>query len=154
MSSASCSSSSLKVHRLEENGYIGVVPKRGTQYAAGLDLFSPIDAVIFPSDRMLIKLNISIELPVGTFGHILPRSGLALKNGIHVGAGVIDSDYRGNVGVLLFNLSDQPFNIFKGDRIAQLVVQKYEMIEPEEVVDMVDMSTTERGNGGFGSTGN
>lgn len=149
-SSSTCSES-LKVICLQENGYVGVVPKRGTPYAAGLDLFSPIDAVIFPSERMLIKLNISIELPVGTFGHILPRSGLALKNGIHVGAGVIDSDYRGNLGVLLFNLSDQPFNIFKGDRIGQLVVQKYEMIEPEEVSNM---SSTERGQGGFGSTGN
>lgn len=142
--------SSLKVVLLEENGF---VPKRGTEYSAGLDLFSPVDAVIFPSQRMLIKLNISIELQVGTFAHILPRSGLALKNGIHVGAGVIDSDYRGNVGVLLFNLSDQPFNILRGDRIAQMVVQKYEMIEPE-LVNNVSLSSTERGSGGFGSTGN
>ena len=140
--------SSLKVVRLEDNSF---VPKRGTEHSAGLDLFSPIDAVIFPSERMLIKLNISIELPVGTFGHILPRSGLALKNGIHIGAGVIDSDYRGNVGVLLFNLSDQPFNIFKGDRIAQMVIQKYEILEPEEV--NMSLSSTDRGSGGFGSTG-
>jgi dUTP pyrophosphatase len=140
---------SLKVLRLEDNSF---VPRRGTEYAAGLDLFSPIDAVIFPSDRMLIKLNISIELPIGTFGHILPRSGLALKNGIHVGAGIIDSDYRGNVGVLLFNLSDQPFNIFKGDRIAQLVIKRYEILEPEEVNN--SLSSTDRGVGGFGSTGN
>lgn len=139
----------LKVVRLDDNSFI---PKRGTEYSAGLDLFSPIDAVILPSERMLIKLNISIELPVGTFGHILPRSGLALKNGIHVGAGVIDSDYRGNVGVLLFNLSDQPFNIFKGDRIAQMVIQKYEILEPEEA--SVSLSSTDRGVGGFGSTGN
>jgi dUTP pyrophosphatase len=142
--------SSLKVVVLEENGF---VPKRGTEYSAGLDLFSPVDAVIFPAQRMLIKLNISIELQVGTFAHILPRSGLALKNGIHVGAGVIDSDYRGNVGVLLFNFSDQPFNITKGDRIAQMVIQKYEMIDPEEVNNF-SLSSTDRGAGGFGSTGN
>jgi len=141
--------SSLKVIRLENNSYI---PKRGTEHSAGLDLFSPIDTTILPSERMLVKLNISIELPHGTFGHILPRSGLALKNGIHIGAGVIDSDYRGNVGVLLFNLSDQPFNIVKGDRIAQMLIQNYVILEPEEVSTF--MSSTERGVGGFGSTGN
>jgi dUTP pyrophosphatase len=141
---------SLKVIRLEDNGFL---PKRGTEYSAGLDLFSPIDAVILPSQRLLIKLNISIELQVGTFGHILPRSGLALKNGIHIGAGVVDSDYRGNIGVLLFNLSDQTFNILKGDRIAQMVIQKYEVIEPEEV-NSFSLSSTDRGVGGFGSTGN
>ena len=139
----------LKVTRIED----GYLPKRGTEYSAGLDLFSPIDTVVMPSQRLLIKLNISIELPVGTFGHILPRSGLALKNGIHIGAGVIDCDYRGNVGVLLFNLSDKPFTIVRGDRIAQLVIQKYEICEPEEVLNE-SLSVTERGVGGFGSTGN
>jgi dUTP pyrophosphatase len=85
-----------------------------------------------------------------TFGHILPRSGLSLKNGIHIGAGVIDSDYRGNLGVLLFNLSNEHFYFSRGDRIAQLVVKKYEKVEVEEVFDS---TTTERGSGGFGSTG-
>jgi dUTP pyrophosphatase len=146
--------SPLKVRLIEDNNNsVGYIPKRGTEYSAGLDLFSPIDTIVMPLERLLIKLNISIELPVGTFGHILPRSGLALKNGIHVGAGVIDCDYRGNVGVLLFNLSDKPFNIVRGDRIAQLVIQKYEICEPEEVVNE-SLSVTERGVGGFGSTGN
>jgi dUTP pyrophosphatase len=88
-------------------------------------------------------------LPVQTFGHILPRSGLALKNGIHVGAGVIDQDYRGNVGVLLFNLGSEPFTIKKGDRIAQMVIKKYESVEIVEG----GLSSSSRGDGGFGSTG-
>ncbi len=138
---------SLKVRRLDDNSFI---PKRGTPYAAGLDLFSPVDSVLLPSERLLVKLNISIELVPGTYGHILPRSGLSLKNGIHIGAGVIDSDYRGNVGVLLFNLSNEPFVINRGDRIAQLVVKKYECVEPEEVYESTE---TERGSCGFGSTG-
>ena len=138
---------SFKVRRLNNTSFI---PKRGTPFSAGLDLFSPIDAVIMCGERLLVKLDISLELESGTFGHILPRSSLALKNGIHIGAGVIDSDYRGNVGVLLFNLSNEPFRISRGDRIAQLVVKRYEIIEPEEVFDS---SETERGMGGFGSTG-
>jgi dUTP pyrophosphatase len=138
---------SFKVRRLDDDGFI---PKRGTEQSAGLDLFSPIDLSLPPNQRILVKLNISIELPNGTFGHILPRSSLSLKNGIHVGAGVIDSDYRGNVGVLLFNLSDEVFNINRGDRIAQLVIKRYELLEPEEVYES---SSTERGDGGFGSTG-
>jgi dUTP pyrophosphatase len=138
---------SLKVLRLSDKGFI---PKRGTPYSAGLDLFSPIDTEVQPGSRLLVKLDISIELYDGTFGHILPRSGLSLKNGIHIGAGVIDSDYRGNVGVLLFNLSNDTFVINRGDRIAQLVVKKYEMVEPEEIFEN---SETGRGDGGFGSTG-
>lgn len=138
---------SLKVLRLSDKGFL---PKRGTPYSAGLDLFSPIDTEVQPGSRLLVKLDISIELYDGTFGHILPRSGLSLKNGIHIGAGVIDSDYRGNVGVLLFNLSNDTFVINRGDRIAQLVVKKYEMVEPEEIFEN---NETGRGDGGFGSTG-
>jgi dUTP pyrophosphatase len=137
----------LKIKKLTENAYI---PVRSSEYAAGLDLFSPIDTLINPGERQLIKLDISIKLDSYTYGHILPRSGLALKHGIHVGAGIIDSDYRGNVGVLLFNLSDSPFVISKGDRIAQMVVKKYEYLIPLEV-DQLD--ETLRGSGGFGSTG-
>jgi dUTP pyrophosphatase len=138
---------SLKVRRLDDDAFL---PKRGTPYSAGLDLFSPIDFYLPPMQRVLIKLNISVELPDGTYGHILPRSSLSLKNGIHIGAGVIDSDYRGNVGVLLFNLSNEVFNVNRGDRIAQLVIKRYESLDPEEVYES---SSTERGDGGFGSTG-
>jgi dUTP pyrophosphatase len=126
-----------------------ILPTYGTEYAAGLDLYSPTDAIIPSNTRLLVKLDISIELPVQTFGHILPRSGLALKHGIHVGAGVIDQDYRGNVGVLLFNLGNEPFVVRKGDRIAQMVVKKFESVEVIEG----GVKETKRGDGGFGSTG-
>jgi dUTP pyrophosphatase len=138
---------SLKVKKLSE---FAQIPTRGTNFAAGLDLYSPIDLQILPGTRDLIKLDISVEFPDGMYAHILPRSGLALKNGIHVGAGVVDSDYRGNVGVLLFNLSDKPFTINRGDRIAQMVIKKYEMLQVEEVEEQTESS---RGVGGFGSTG-
>lgn len=137
----------LLVRKLSDDSFL---PKRGTPYAAGLDLFSPINATIQPGERLLIKLDISIELENGTYGHILPRSSLSLKNGIHVGAGIIDSDYRGNIGVLLFNLSSDIFQINRGDRIAQLIIKKYEMAETEEIFES---TFTERGSGGFGSTG-
>jgi dUTP pyrophosphatase len=138
---------SLKVLRLNDDS---ILPSRGTKHSAGLDLFSPLSIDVSPMERMLIKLNISIELPNGTYGHILPRSGLSLKNGIHIGAGVIDSDYRGNVGVLLFNLSNEVFHVNKGDRIAQMVIKRYESLDVEEIFSNTE---TERGNGGFGSTG-
>jgi len=126
------------------------LPTYGSKEAAGMDLYSPVDAVIPSMTRQLIKLDISIELPPYTFGHVLPRSGLALKHGIHVGAGVIDSDYRGNVGVLLFNFGEQPFEVKKGDRIAQLVVKPYVRVN---VVEEDELKESDRGVGGFGSTG-
>jgi len=137
----------IKVKRLSVDSFL---PTRGSEYAAGLDLYSPIDAFINPGERLLIKLDISIEIPQCTYAHICPRSGLSLKHGIHVGAGIIDSDYRGNVGVLLFNLSNEQFNIKKGDRIAQMIVKKYEHVSVQESDELND---SVRGTGGFGSTG-
>lgn len=130
----------LPVFRLSEKA---ILPTYGSEYAAGLDLYSPTDAIIQPNNRLLVKLDITIELPVQTFGHILPQSGLALKHGIHVGTGVIDQDYRGNVGVLLFNLGDEAFEIKRGDRIAQMVVKKFESVEVVEG----GLKGTKRGNG-------
>jgi dUTP pyrophosphatase len=129
-----------------------IVPKRGSAYAAGLDLFTPTSGVVDPGKRLLVKLDIAIELPQGTFGHILPRSGLALKNGIHIGAGVIDEDYRGNVGVLLFNLGEEPYVFNAGDRIAQLVVKPYMRVNVFEN-DTNVLTESQRGSGGFGSSG-
>ena len=114
---------SLIVSKLSVNG---IIPKRGSNHAAGLDLYSPISATIQPLQRLLVPLDIAIELQEGTFGHILPRSGLALKNGIHIGAGVI--------------------------RIAQLVVKSYEKVDVAEK-NNEELSTTLRGDGGFGSSG-
>ena len=126
------------------------LPTRATVGSAGYDLYSPDSGTIQPMERLLIPLHISIQLPVGTYGQIAPRSGLALKYGIQVGAGVIDEDYRGNVGVLLFNVSDKPFEFKKGDRVAQLIVKSYKSPEIKQV-EQLDESN--RGDGGFGSSG-
>jgi dUTP pyrophosphatase len=126
------------------------LPTRATLGSAGYDLYSPESGIIEPMQRLLIPLHISIQLPVGTYGQIAPRSGLALKHGIQVGAGVIDEDYRGNVGVLLFNVSDKPFEYKKGDRVAQLIVKPYTSPEIQQV-EQLDES--KRGDNGFGSSG-
>ena len=126
-----------------------IAPTRGSYLAAGLDLYTPISGTVLPQQRLLVPLDISIQLPIGTYGHILPRSGLALKHGIHIGAGVVDEDYRGNVSVLLMNLGEQPFTFQEGDRIAQMVIKKYESVNViESIVD-----DSQRGAGGFGSSG-
>lgn len=104
--------------------------------------------------RLLFHL-LSIKIIIYFFFIFIlaPRSGLALKNGIDVGAGVIDYDYRGNVGVILFNHNDSEFVVKEGDRIAQLILEKIVMADPVEVAADEDLPSTERGSGGFGSTG-
>ena len=97
-----------------------------------------------------MKTGISIAVPDGCYGRIAPRSGLAVKNYIDVGAGVIDADYRGEVGVVLFNHYDEDFHIKKGDRFAQLIL---EQIKTPPVKETADLPSTERGEIGFGSTG-
>lgn len=126
------------------------LPTRATLGSAGYDLYSPDSGTIHPMQRLLLPLHISIQLPVGTYGQIASRSGLALKYGIQVGAGVIDEDYRGNVGVLLFNVSDKPFVYQKGDRVAQLIVKSYESPTIQQVEQLEE---SKRGDGGFGSSG-
>lgn len=112
--------------------------------------FSAMDIEIPAKDKALVPLDISISIPRGTYGRIAPRSGLAVKNFVDVGAGVIDYDYRGPVHVLLFNFSNQKFSVTKGDRIAQLIIEK---IALPEVVIVDQLDDSERGAGGFGSTG-
>ena len=124
---------------------------KGSEQAAGYDLMSVAETVVPSKGKALISTGIAMAIPVGNYGRIAPRSGLAAKNFIDVGAGVIDSDYRGEVKVLLFNFSDTDFKISKGDRIAQLIVEKYTRTDIEEVEG--DLDATERGEGGFGSTG-
>ncbi|XP_008479744.2 deoxyuridine 5'-triphosphate nucleotidohydrolase isoform X3 [Diaphorina citri] len=137
----------LKFSKVSENAF---APHKGSDKAAGYDLRSAYDYVVPARGKELIKTDISIELPPGCYGRIAPRSGLAWKNHIDVGAGVIDEDYRGNVGVVLFNHSDQDFKVNKGDRIAQLICQRIEYPVLQEVTNL---NNTERGAGGFGSTG-
>jgi len=128
-----------------------VLPLRGSAQAAGYDLYAAHDATIYSLSRVLVKTNISMAIPEGYYGRIAPRSGLAFKNGIDVLAGVIDSDYRGDIGVILFNTSTtQEFKVKQGDRIAQIIIEKcYDIYWDLEN----EANQTERENAGFGSTG-
>ena len=98
----------------------------------------------------MVQTDLQIQLPEGCYGRIAPRSGLALKHHIDIGGGIVDEDYRGNLGVILYNHSDVPFTVSRGDRIAQLICQQicYPKLEEVKV-----LSITERGDRGFGSTG-
>ena len=127
-----------------------VVPKRGSEGAAGLDLSSVVDTVIPPHGKMSIATGVAIRLPQGVYGRIAPRSGLAYKKHIGVGAGVIDPDFTGELQVVLFNHAKEDFVISKGDRIAQLVLEKYSDVP---CVEVDELPSTERGDKGFGSTG-
>ncbi len=118
---------------------------------AGADLRSAVSVIVPARGKALVATGIRIALPLGVVGLVWPRSGLAVKNGIDSGAGVIDSGYRGEVKVLLFNHSDVDFKIEPGDRIAQLLAIKHETLQFEAVDNLEE---TERGDGGFGSTGN
>jgi len=139
--------SKLLIKRLSEKARL---PTRGSHFSAGYDLYSAETKVIPARGKALVDTQISIAVPVGTYGRVAPRSGLASKFMIDTGAGVIDADYRGVVFVLLFNLSDKDFQVQEGDRIAQLIIEK---IETPEVLEVDDLDETLRGTGGFGSTG-
>ena len=130
------------------------LPQYATALSAGLDLRANLeeDITLQPMERRLVPTGLSIALPEGYEAQVRPRSGLALKHGITLlnTPGTIDADYRGEIGVIMVNLSDTPFNIADGDRTAQLVIARYEQAE-WEAVEALD--STERGDGGFGHTG-
>ena len=131
------------------------LPAYETVNSAGMDLRAYLpdgELVIKPKQRALVPTGLYMEIPVGYEGQVRPRSGLAIKSGITVlnSPGTIDADYRGEVKVILINLSDADFVIKSGDRIAQLVIAKCEQME---IVKVETLSETERGSGGFGHTG-
>ena len=130
------------------------VPNYGTEAAAGVDLraFIEQDILIRPMQRILIKTGLFMEIPVGYEAQVRPRSGLAIKKGITVlnSPGTIDADYRGEIMVILINLSNEDFMVKSGDRIAQMVIAAHEQANWKLVETLDD---TERGAGGFGSTG-
>ena len=130
------------------------LPQYATEQSAGLDLRADIDEpiVLHPMERRLIKTGLHIALPEGYEAQVRPRSGLALKHGITVlnSPGTIDADYRGEVCVLLVNLSQDDFTINAGERIAQMVVARHEQVE---WVTVGRLDETERGTGGYGHTG-
>tara|TARA_X000000368_G_scaffold112412_1_gene87650 strand:+ start:38 stop:472 length:435 start_codon:yes stop_codon:yes gene_type:complete len=130
------------------------LPAYESAASAGMDLRAQLDSpiVLEPLERGIVKTGLFIELPVGVEAQVRPRSGLAIKKGVTVlnAPGTIDADYRGEIGVILINLSNKPFTINHGDRIAQLVIAKHETItwKPAE-----KLSDSDRGTAGFGSTG-
>ena len=142
----------MKVALINKSKY--PAPAYATAHAAGLDLRADIEESIELKslERVLVPTGLFMELPVGTEAQIRPRSGLAFKNGITVlnTPGTIDADYRGEIKVLLVNLSNEPFTIEPGERIAQMVVAKHEQVEWEQ---QNELSESDRGAGGFGSTG-
>jgi dUTP pyrophosphatase len=128
----------------------GRLPRYGSDGAAGADLHASEALVIASGERAAVPTAIHVELPPGHVGLVWPRSGLALRHGIDTLAGVIDSDYRGEVRVVLVNHGREPFRIEPGDRVAQLLVQR---VERAVFVAEDALGETERGTGGFGSTG-
>jgi len=139
----------LQVQKLNPDA---ILPVRANSGSAGYDLVAYTETVVYPGNRTVVPLGIALKLPEGTYGRIAPRSGLAVKHGLDVLAGVVDPDYTGEVKVVLFNTDfHTPFVIHPGYKIAQLILEK--CVTPEiheiETIDLV----TERGEGGFGSTG-
>lgn len=140
-------SDSLFVKLLNSNAR---APSRQTSGAAGYDVFSSHDVVVPSCGRMRVDTGVAIALPEGTYGRLAPRSSLAYYGGIDIGGGVIDYDYRGEISIIVFNHSGLPFEVKKGDRIAQLIIERI-ATPPVVIVDTLD--ETKRGEGGFGSTG-
>lgn len=142
----------MQVKIINTSGH--ALPNYETLGAAGMDLRASLieEVVLKPLQRAIIPTGLYIELPLGYEAQVRPRSGMAAKFGITVlnSPGTIDADYRGEIGVILVNLSDEVRTIQNGDRIAQLVVAKHERVEWQEVSEL---QTSQRGTGGFGSTG-
>jgi dUTP pyrophosphatase len=142
----------MKINIINKSGL--ALPQYETAHAAGMDMraFVTEEIVIKPMQRTLVPTGLHIELPVGYEAQIRPRSGLAYKHGISIvnSPGTIDADYRGEIKVLLINLSDTDFVVNNGDRIAQMVISKHETISWESAEELSD---TARGEGGYGHTG-
>ena len=143
----------VRVQRLPTAGDLPL-PAPGSPGAAGLDLRAAVteDLVLRPGERVLVPTGLAVEIPPGWEGQIRPRSGLAVRHGIGLlnAPGTVDSDYRGEVKVLLVNLGEVPFTVRRGDRIAQLLLARAEPVEWEEAGEL---GGSDRGEGGFGSTG-
>jgi dUTP pyrophosphatase len=131
-----------------------ILPTRGSRYAAGLDLYA-CETVCVPTGSLditgsLVSTGISMVIPHGYYGRIAPRSGMSVKYGLIVNAGVIDSDYRGEIKILFNNFTKMDVIIQRGDKVAQIIIEKIALLDVQEVEDLED---TERGSNGFGSTG-
>jgi len=144
---SSTSTDVLNFKRLDPRA---TLPTRGSSASAGLDLYSIEDITIAPRQRVLARTGLAVAVPPGFYGRVAPRSGLAVKNGLDVLAGVIDSDYRGEVCCALLNTGDEPLTLPQASRLCQLIIEH--IITPDPAwAD--DLDETTRGGGGFGSTG-
>ncbi len=137
----------IKIKKLHEAARL---PVRGSHWAAGADLCCVEAFTLEPGERKLVPTGLAAEIPPGFYGRVAPRSGLAVKHGIDVLAGVIDADYRGELKVPLINLGQQPVSFAAGERIAQLIIEHAAMCDYIWAEELAD---TERAEGGFGSTG-
>jgi dUTP pyrophosphatase len=137
----------LRFKRLDPRA---VLPERGSVLAAGLDVWSIEDVEIGPRQRVAARTGLAVAIPPGFYGRIAPRSGLAVKSGLDVLAGVVDSDYRGEVCCVLYNTSDEVIKLTAGSKICQLIVEQ--IITPDAAWS-TELDDTARGAGGFGSTG-
>jgi dUTP diphosphatase len=142
----------LRVRRVGQRGPPLDLPRYHSAAAAGMDLLADEECILAPGERRLVPTGVALEIPPGHEGQVRPRSGLALKHGIGMvnAPGTIDSDYRGEVGVILMNWGREPFTIRRGERIAQLVIAA---VERAELALVEELTSSERGTGGFGSTG-
>lgn len=142
----------MEIIKVKKHHELAQLPTRANKTDAGADLYSVEGIIIPPKSRALVSTGISIELPSSNvYGRVAPRSGLAVKNGIDVLAGVIDNGYRGVIGVVLINTdNDKEFHVKPGDRIAQLIIESYHCLPFEE---NDDLSKSDRSNNGFGSSG-
>lgn len=138
----------LRVKKLIDEAYL---PKKGSKYSAGVDLYSISDYNLKPKSTTVLSTGIGLIFPEGTYGQVASRSGLASK-GIVVHGGVIDSDYQGEIKVILYNTNEMEYSISKGDRIAQVICQKIELISKIEEIDFFPQ-VSERNTQGIGSTG-
>jgi len=127
------------------------LPTKSSTQSAGFDLYSAYDYVIKPFNKKLVKTDIQICLPPGTYGRIAPKSSLAVNSHIGIGAGVIDEDYRGNICIIIFNHADQDFFIKKGDNVAQLICEK---IEYPHLIEVSSLNITKRNKRGLGQNNN
>lgn len=137
----------LKVKKIDAGAKL---PTRATMGDAGLDLYSVEEIAIQPGDRLVVKTGVAMEIPFGYAGLVWDKSGLAAKKGLKTMGGVIDAGYRGEIQVVLANLGNEPHTIAVGDKIAQLLIQKVDL---PEVSEAAELSDSERGDGGFGSSG-
>lgn len=139
--------------RIFLNDPAAAVPKRADLGAAGYDLFSVEKVIVLPRAQAIVDTGVVLEFPPDCYARVAPRSGLAAKHSIDVLAGVVDSTYRGNIKVILYNHSDQDFVVNVGDRVAQLIFERIYTPVLEQVHDMAELMASDRGDGGFGSTG-